>query len=207
LKVRSALLGLFMALTIVLASTTVYESGLRTTLTSTRTLTSTLTQTTTVTATSNSSSLVSGAVNQATTACIVPGVQCGTLTIASANLTLPTIAAEGSANLTLVIHDTGNTGLGYFEVYVFNGTTTPEISVTPAHVKSVVQDPASQLFYNGTTTAGSAITISFSLPSSSYHVVEGDEYSIGVVGYALIPNTASPETDIVQTATVTAAPA
>lgn len=53
LKVRSALLGLFVALTVVLASTTVYESGIRTTLTSTststNTSTSTLTQTTTVT--------------------------------------------------------------------------------------------------------------------------------------------------------------
>lgn len=49
LNVRSALLGLVVALTIVLASTTVYESGIRTTLTSTSTSTSTLTQTTTVT--------------------------------------------------------------------------------------------------------------------------------------------------------------
>jgi hypothetical protein len=49
LNVRSALLGLFMALTIVLASTTVYESSARNTLTSTSTSTSTLTQTTTVT--------------------------------------------------------------------------------------------------------------------------------------------------------------
>jgi hypothetical protein len=47
LNARSALLGLFVALTIVLASTTAYESGTRTTLTST----STLTQTTTVTPT------------------------------------------------------------------------------------------------------------------------------------------------------------
>jgi hypothetical protein len=55
LNARSALLGLFVALTIVLASTTVYESGIRTTLTSTSTststLTSTVTQTTTVTPT------------------------------------------------------------------------------------------------------------------------------------------------------------
>jgi hypothetical protein len=64
LNARTALLGLFVALTIVLASTTVYESGTRTTVTSTstststlrststNTLTSTLTQTTTSTATS-----------------------------------------------------------------------------------------------------------------------------------------------------------
>ena len=55
MNARSALLGLFVALTIVLASTTVYESGTRTTLTSTSTSTdtstSTLTQTTTVTST------------------------------------------------------------------------------------------------------------------------------------------------------------
>ena len=41
LNVRTALLGLFVALTIVFASTTVYESGIRTTLTSTSTSTST----------------------------------------------------------------------------------------------------------------------------------------------------------------------
>ena len=55
LNVRTALLGLFVALTIVFASTTVYELGTRTTLastsTSSETLTSTLTQTTTITST------------------------------------------------------------------------------------------------------------------------------------------------------------
>jgi hypothetical protein len=50
LKLRTALLGLFVALTIVLASTTVYESG-RTMLTSTSTLTSTVTSVSTVTTT------------------------------------------------------------------------------------------------------------------------------------------------------------
>ena len=45
MNARAALLGLFVALTIILASTTVYESGARTTLTSTITSTSTLTQT------------------------------------------------------------------------------------------------------------------------------------------------------------------
>jgi hypothetical protein len=50
LNIRSALLGLFVALTILLASTTVYESGTRTTtLTSISTLTSALTRTSTVT--------------------------------------------------------------------------------------------------------------------------------------------------------------
>jgi hypothetical protein len=51
LNARTALLGLFVALTIVLASTTVYESGTRTTLTSTSTSTSTLTSTSTSTST------------------------------------------------------------------------------------------------------------------------------------------------------------
>ena len=41
LNARTALLGLFVALTIVFASTTVYELGIRTTLTSTSTSTST----------------------------------------------------------------------------------------------------------------------------------------------------------------------
>ena len=47
MNARTALLGLFVALTIVLASTTVYESSTRTTLTSTSTSTSTSTLTTT----------------------------------------------------------------------------------------------------------------------------------------------------------------
>jgi hypothetical protein len=51
LNARSALLGFFVALTIVLASTTVIESGIRTTMTSTSTLTNTLTQTVTATST------------------------------------------------------------------------------------------------------------------------------------------------------------
>jgi hypothetical protein len=72
LNVRTALLGLFVALTIVLASATVYESGIRTTLTSTSTLmqnnivtqtrmvtvNNTLTLTTTRTVSSNNTSLV-----------------------------------------------------------------------------------------------------------------------------------------------------
>jgi hypothetical protein len=51
LNARTALLGLFVALTIIFASTTVYESGTRTTVTSTSTTTSTLTQAMTVTST------------------------------------------------------------------------------------------------------------------------------------------------------------
>jgi hypothetical protein len=57
LNAKTALLGLFVALTIIFASTTVYESGIRTTLASTSiairmsTVTSTTTQTTTVTST------------------------------------------------------------------------------------------------------------------------------------------------------------
>jgi hypothetical protein len=58
LNSRSALLGLFVALTIVLASTTVYESGIRTTLTSTSTLTNTLTSTLTQTSTKTTTSSI-----------------------------------------------------------------------------------------------------------------------------------------------------
>ena len=47
MNVRTALLGLFVVLTLVFASTTVYESGIRTTLTSTSTSTSTSTVTAT----------------------------------------------------------------------------------------------------------------------------------------------------------------
>jgi len=61
LSFRTALLGLFVALTIVLASTTVYESGIRTTVTSTSILSTTLTQTTTITAyTTSSTTLLTG---------------------------------------------------------------------------------------------------------------------------------------------------
>jgi hypothetical protein len=57
LNARSALLGLFVALTIVLASTTVYESGIRTTLTSTSTLTQTTTVTSSTTSTETTTSI------------------------------------------------------------------------------------------------------------------------------------------------------
>jgi len=57
LNARTALLGLFVVLTIVFASTTLYESGVRTTLTST----STATTTSTVTATSVFSTITSSA--------------------------------------------------------------------------------------------------------------------------------------------------
>jgi hypothetical protein len=59
LNARSALLGLFVALTIVFASTTLYESGIRTTLTSTSTSTSTLTSTLTQTSTTTTTSSLS----------------------------------------------------------------------------------------------------------------------------------------------------
>jgi len=49
LNVRTALLGLFVAMTLVFASTTAYESGIRTTAVSVSTTTSMTTQTTTVT--------------------------------------------------------------------------------------------------------------------------------------------------------------
>jgi len=62
LNARTALLGLLVALTIVLASSTVYESGARTTVTSistlTNTSTSTLTQTSTVTDIGTTTSIV-----------------------------------------------------------------------------------------------------------------------------------------------------
>jgi hypothetical protein len=58
LNARTVLLGLFMVLTVVFASSTVYESGLRTTLTSTSTLTSTATSVSTTTTTSVSVSTV-----------------------------------------------------------------------------------------------------------------------------------------------------
>ena len=64
MNARSVLLALFVALTIVLASTTVYESGMRTTVTSTSTSTNTLTSTSTNTLTSTvtTTSTLTGAV-------------------------------------------------------------------------------------------------------------------------------------------------
>jgi hypothetical protein len=64
LNVRTALLGIFVALTIAFASTTVYESGMRTTLTST----STSTSTSTVTATSLSTIITTTPVKNTTEA-------------------------------------------------------------------------------------------------------------------------------------------
>ena len=58
MNARRALLGIFVVLTIVFASTTVYESGMRTTLTSTSTSTVTATSLSTITTTSVSVSMV-----------------------------------------------------------------------------------------------------------------------------------------------------
>ena len=58
MNARTALPGIFVALTIVFASTTVYESGIRTTLTSTSTSTVTSTSVSTITTTSVSVSVV-----------------------------------------------------------------------------------------------------------------------------------------------------
>lgn len=58
LNARTALLGLFVVLTMVFASTTVYESGTRTTLTSTSTSTSTATSVSTIIGTATTSTTV-----------------------------------------------------------------------------------------------------------------------------------------------------
>ncbi|MGH9918807.1 MAG: hypothetical protein ACRD6W_08075 [Nitrososphaerales archaeon] len=65
MNARTALLGLFVALTIAFASTTVYESGIRTTFTSTSTSTST--QTTTATSTSTATTTVTSLSTQTVT--------------------------------------------------------------------------------------------------------------------------------------------
>jgi hypothetical protein len=58
LNVRSALLTIFAVLTIVFASTTIYESGIRTTLTSTSTSTSTATSVSTTTSTTTQTTTI-----------------------------------------------------------------------------------------------------------------------------------------------------
>jgi len=110
LNARTALLGLFVVLTIIFASTTIYESGTRTALTSTSiststeirmsTVTSTTTQTTTVTSTFDLAKALTDAYLSHIAA------------IESGNMTA--LAAQYEANATLYAPQDGNRG-NYFD--------------------------------------------------------------------------------------------
>ncbi len=99
MNVKTALMGLFVVLTIVFASTTVYESGIRTTLTSTSTVTSvsTITSTTTETTTVTSTLDLTKALTDAYLSHIGA--------IESQNATA--LAAQYEANVTLYYNITG----------------------------------------------------------------------------------------------------
>lgn len=106
LNARTALLVLFVALTIVLASTTVYESGIRTTLTSTSTSTSTTTSTATVVSTTTSTSFVDP------TKALIDAYLSHINAIASGNATA--LAVQYEANATLYTAIPGYPPIGNF---------------------------------------------------------------------------------------------
>jgi len=136
LNVRTALLGLFVALTIVLASTIVYESGMRTSVT----LTSTLVQTKTVTAASNSTNVISALT---TTITITTGVDTAveghfyyetlnqstpdSFTFYGVNFTLYTqttsVTTIGSTTTTFTVTNSGATCFGPSAYNQFQGYT------------------------------------------------------------------------------------
>ena len=144
------------------------------------------------------------AANTQTLGCSAPGVQCTGFNISSVSLTVPAAAASTS-NLTLSIRNSGNTFVGYFEVYVTEGNNGIDVNVTPSTYKTVMQNPASNLFYNGTVAAGTTKTISFTLPSAEYTIVVGSPYTIQVIGFPAASSSSPPETgDVFDTAYVTA---
>jgi hypothetical protein len=110
LNARTALLGLFVALTIVLASTTVYESGTRTTLTSTSTATSTATSVSTTTSTTTQTTTVTSTFDLAKA--LTDAYLSHIAAIESGNMTA--LAAQYEANATLYAPQDGNRG-NYFD--------------------------------------------------------------------------------------------
>ena len=120
MNARIALLALFVALTVVLASTTVYESGIRTTLTSTSTATSvstttsTTTQTTTVTATLDVAKTLAGVYLSHVAA------------IESGNMTA--LAVQYETNATLYAPQNGNRGNFFDGVANITGFYRGELS-------------------------------------------------------------------------------
>jgi hypothetical protein len=106
LNARTVLLGLFVALTIALASTTVYESGIRTTITST--------STSTVTAISESTITTTSVEDLTTTSFVDPNLTSAYLShiaaIASANLTALEAQFETNATLNVMPNNFQNKG-------------------------------------------------------------------------------------------------
>ncbi len=161
MNVRTSLLGLFVVLTIVFASTTVYESGIRTTLTSTSTSTSTSTVTatslSTITTTSVSVSMVT--------------------TTSSANLTKPLtdaylshIGAIVSANGTALAAQYGTNAT---LLYDFPDATPSQGSYNGS---------ANILYFYGSGFPGDVITYNAGLQVfPTYNIaVANDTYSIAI---------------------------
>jgi len=110
LNVRTALLGLFVALTIVFASTTAYESGTRTTLTSTSTSTSTTTSVSTITSTTTETTTITSTFDL--TKALTDAYLSHIGAIESKNATA--LAAQYEANATLNAVAIGNPPKGSF---------------------------------------------------------------------------------------------
>jgi len=104
------MLGLFVALTIVFGSTTVYESGIRTTLTSTSTSTVTATSVSTTTSTTTQTTTVNSTFDL--TKALTDAYLSHIAAIESGNMTA--LAAQYEANATLYAPQNGNRG-NYFD--------------------------------------------------------------------------------------------
>ena len=118
MNARTALLGIFVVLTIVFASTTLYESGTRTTLASTSTSTSTAIRVSTVTSTTTQTTTVTSTLDLAKA--LTDAYLSHIATIESGNMTA--LAAQYEANATLYATTQGS-NLGYYFDSVANITS------------------------------------------------------------------------------------
>jgi hypothetical protein len=157
MNARTALLGLFVALTMVFASTTVYESGIRTTLTSTSTSTTTATSVSTITATSVSVSVVT--------------------TTSSANLTQP-LADAYLSHIGAIVSANGTALSAQYEtsatlLYDFPFVTGPHGSYNGS---------ANILYFYGRGFPGDVYTYQMGLQNfPTYNIaVANDTYSIAI---------------------------
>ena len=151
------MLGLFVALTIVLASTTVYEAGIRTTLTSTSTSTVTATSLSIITTTSVSVSMVT--------------------TTSSANLTKPLTGAYLS-HIGAIVSANGTALAAQYEA---NATLLYDFpDVTPSH--GTYNGSANILYFYGWGFPGDVITYNMGLQAfpTNNIAVANDTYSIAI---------------------------
>ncbi len=157
MNTRSALLGLFVALAIVFASTTVYESGMRTTLTSTSTSTVTATSLSTVTTTSVSASMVT--------------------TTSSADLTKPLTDAYLS-HIGAIVSANGTALAAQYETNTTLLYDFPD--ATPSH--GSYNGSANILYFYGRGFPGDVLTYNMGLQNfPTYDIaVANDTYSIAI---------------------------